>query len=286
MRRTFKFVCFLTTIFAAGASAGAFSVDPPSPKGGEAVLLSFKPSPFLSYEITHDSKTYKPYPSVGGKREIFLPIAIETSGKTSILVSKKLLGVKIASAEIPFTVTARRIPVIRLSPTSERMRDLKPALPDERERLIKALSIRSPVRLAQSPFLSPLDGKQGEVFGVKREGARYSYYHKGVDISTRAGVPVAAANAGAVALASENFNVTGKTVVIDHGQGMVSCYYHLATILVSEGEKVAKGQNIGLVGSTGWSTGPHLHFGTYLQGEAIDPLWLINFTSSTGTAAQ
>jgi len=271
----------LAVIFAAATVAGAFSVDPPSPKGGEAALFSFKPSPFLSYEITHDSKTYKPYPAVGGKREIFLPIAIEASGETSILVAKKLLGIKIAASKVPFIITARQIPVIRLSPTSERMRDSKPALSDERARLLKSLGIRSPAKFAQGPFLSPLDGRQGEDFGVKREGARYSYYHKGVDISTRAGVPVAAANAGAVALASENLNVTGKTVVIDHGQGLVSCYYHLDKILVSEGEKVAKGQNIGLVGSTGWSTGPHLHFGAYLQGEAIDPLWLIEFTSST-----
>ncbi|MDI6757092.1 MAG: M23 family metallopeptidase [Endomicrobiia bacterium] len=275
-------------IFAAGATLFfstitlyAFSINPAAPKGGEAFVFSFKPSGFLTYEIIYDSKTYITYLADNGKREIFLPVAIESSGEGKVVVVKKLLGIKIAEAKIPVRITPREIEVVRLRPPSEKMRDSKPPLPDERERLLASLKTVTAANFRDSPFIPPLEGKRGEGFAVRREGAKYSYYHKGVDISTPAGVPVTASNSGAVAISSENFNVTGKTIVIDHGRGLLTCYYHMDSLLVSEGEKVARGQIIGTVGSTGWSTGPHLHFGAYLQGEAIDPLWLIEFTSTT-----
>ena len=69
----------------------------------------------------------------------------------------------------------------------------------------------------------------------------------------------------------EGFQVHGNTVIIDHGQGLISVYLHLSAITVHEGQLVNAGEVIGKVGHTGISTAPHLHWGTYLYGTSVDP---------------
>ncbi|MDQ7055631.1 MAG: M23 family metallopeptidase [Persephonella sp.] len=91
-----------------------------------------------------------------------------------------------------------------------------------------------------------------------------------MDFVASEGTPVYASLTGKVVLAQELF-YTGKTVVIDHGKGLFTLYAHLSRISVKEGEMVKRGKIIGNVGSTGRSTGPHLHFGVYLVGMRIDP---------------
>jgi murein DD-endopeptidase MepM/ murein hydrolase activator NlpD len=80
--------------------------------------------------------------------------------------------------------------------------------------------------------------------------------------------------------------LSGRTVLIDHGQGAVSAYFHLDTALVSKGDVVRAGDRIGRVGATGLATGPHLHYGFYLHGKDVDPLawrdmpgWLVADTT-------
>ncbi|MGD0113417.1 MAG: M23 family metallopeptidase, partial [Armatimonadota bacterium] len=93
--------------------------------------------------------------------------------------------------------------------------------------------------------------------------------------AAKQGTPVKAAADGVVTLADESFQLHGKTVIIDHGQGTSSLYLHMSAIEVSPGETVAQGQVIGRVGATGLATGPHLHYGVYAYHEAVDPqFWL------------
>ncbi len=68
-------------------------------------------------------------------------------------------------------------------------------------------------------------------------------------------------------------------MMIDHGQGVVSCYFHLNKFLKQEGDTVARGEAVAETGKSGWATGPHLHFGIYLQGDAVDPLWWIKYSN-------
>ncbi len=95
-------------------------------------------------------------------------------------------------------------------------------------------------------------------------------YHYGIDYPFAVGTPVLAVNDGTVVVAGQ-YPVRGGLVMIDHGAGVVSLYMHQSKLLVKAGDKVTRGQKIGLVGTTGLSNGPHLHLELRLRGEAVDP---------------
>lgn len=95
--------------------------------------------------------------------------------------------------------------------------------------------------------------------------------HNGIDVGAVAGSSVLAADGGKVTQASDSGNGYGNCVIINHGNGYVTLYAHLATISVKNGKSVTQGQQIGTVGSTGLSTGAHLHYEVWLSGSRIDP---------------
>jgi len=153
----------------------------------------------------------------------------------------------------------------------------RPATELELNRVAEFKKLVTPEQYWNGAFVRPNRGWVSTVFGVRRyyngEFAE-DYYHKGVDYAAGTGSPVVAPANGTVALVgkeSEGFHVHGNTIGIDHGQGVLSIFLHLNNINVQEGERVTAGQKIGTVGSTGASTGPHLHWGLYVNGQAIDP---------------
>lgn len=127
-------------------------------------------------------------------------------------------------------------------------------------------------------FLTPVTGEVVGTFGKRSviNGQERSP-HTGVDLSGKEGEPVRAVNNGRVALTADHF-FTGNSVFVDHGGGIFTMYFHLSKILVKDGDKVEKGQPIGLVGSTGRSTGPHLHWGMRVNGARVNPLTLTNLS--------
>ncbi|MEO0853438.1 MAG: M23 family metallopeptidase, partial [Cyanobacteria bacterium J06648_11] len=137
---------------------------------------------------------------------------------------------------------------------------------------------RSPQKLWNGAFLRPTGGYVSAVYGVRRsyngEFAQ-DYYHRGVDYAIDSGTPVVAPAGGKVVLIgrhNDGFVVHGNTVGLDHGQGVTSIFIHLSSIDVAEGQTVAAGTRIGRVGTTGASTGPHLHWGLFVHGVAVDPV--------------
>lgn len=118
---------------------------------------------------------------------------------------------------------------------------------------------------------APVPGNRSDSFGYRRFfNDQPRSPHKGMDMSASSGQTIVAPRAGTVA-ATGNYFFNGNTVLVDHGQGFVTMYCHLSEIGVAEGQQVVTGDRLGAVGATGRVTGPHLHFGTYLNGTAVDP---------------
>jgi murein DD-endopeptidase MepM/ murein hydrolase activator NlpD len=136
----------------------------------------------------------------------------------------------------------------------------------------------TPEKFWNGPFKRPATGEVTSIYGVRRyyngEFAQ-DYYHRGVDYAGAVGDPVYAPAAGRIALVGrveDGFELHGNTVGIDHGQGVASIMIHLSRIDVKEGDVVEAGQRIGGIGSTGAATGPHLHWGLYVNGQSVDPV--------------
>ena len=105
------------------------------------------------------------------------------------------------------------------------------------------------------------------------KGGVPSWRHAGVDIAMARGARVEAPAAGTVADVGQ-YQLTGRTLLLDHGQGVFSAYFHLDSVLVRRGDVVRAGQAVARVGATGLATGPHLHYGIYVHGRDVDPvLW-------------
>ena len=122
------------------------------------------------------------------------------------------------------------------------------------------------------PFLRPLDSKITSAFGTKRvfNGVLKSY-HSGTDFRAALGRPLMASNRGKVVLVKNRF-FAGNSVIIDHGQGIYTGYYHMSHFKVKVGDIVERGEVIGLAGATGRVTGPHLHFAVHVGGVGVDPM--------------
>jgi murein DD-endopeptidase MepM/ murein hydrolase activator NlpD len=126
-------------------------------------------------------------------------------------------------------------------------------------------------------FEAPIDTKPSEGFGTRRTfNGQLASVHRGMDYHAAVGSPVMAANSGEVVLAQELF-YEGNCVMINHGQQFLTIYMHLSHLSVKEGDRVQKGQEIGLSGATGRATGPHLHVAVRWQDAYLDPaqLWTL-----------
>ena len=124
--------------------------------------------------------------------------------------------------------------------------------------------------------MKPIPGDIISPFGITRNkvGQKQPDFHRGVDQRGQLGEPIQAPNHGVVLLAT-HYKFHGKTILLNHGQGVGSIYIHLDSIAVQEGDAIYKGDVLGTVGSTGLATASHLHWGIYVLGEAVDPLqWL------------
>ncbi len=130
-------------------------------------------------------------------------------------------------------------------------------------------------RLAATPTIAPVIGVLTDGFGRRRDPfTGRPAYHRGIDISARRGTPVVSPADGVVTFTGRQRGF-GREIRISHGFGIVTVYGHLSSIGVKPGERVHRGDVIGRVGSTGRSTGPHLHYEVHVDGAAVNPLYYI-----------
>lgn len=264
-------IAIAVAIAAEPAIALQVSVTPPNPQLGDTLSAIVQlDNPSSSPSVAMNGKTY-PIFSLGGSRyRALLPTTpLDRPGAIAVQIQgdgqTRNLSIQLRDRSFP---TQR----IRVAGGGDNATELELA----RVAAFKALV--TPEKLWNGPFLRPTTGAVSTEFGVRRyyNGVFASdYYHRGVDYAASAGTPVVAPAAGRVALVgreAEGFRLHGNTVGIDHGQGVVSIFLHLSRIGVKEGDFVNAGQQIGTVGATGAATGPHLHWGLYVHGQAIDPV--------------
>lgn len=127
-------------------------------------------------------------------------------------------------------------------------------------------------RLNHTPSIWPSTGWISRGYGMKYDPfTGMKQMHRGIDVANHTGTPIIAAADGRVTRVGRNGGM-GKTVVIDHGYGFVTRYAHLSDYKVKRGQRVSRGEVIGLMGSTGYSTGPHLHYEVLRNGKSLNPM--------------
>ncbi len=143
----------------------------------------------------------------------------------------------------------------------------------EFDRIIQPLkAVRDAEKHFEGQFILPASGKITTEFGAIRtvNGTPTATRHSGIDIAAKRGTPVKASGAGRVLYAGK-LQLTGNTVLIEHGYGLKTWYYHMDSLKTKTDAMVTQGDTIGTVGSTGFSTGPHLHFGMSVGGVFVNP---------------
>lgn len=176
---------------------------------------------------------------------------------------------------LSFNVKSRHFPEQHLTFENQRMVDPLPVDLERhrRERAIQdaAYALRTAARDGLAPFDQPVQGIFSSLFGFRRVlNGQPRARHSGLDIAADTGTPVLAPAPATVAAVGDFF-FNGKTVLLDHGGGLVTMYCHLHRIDVSVGAEVARGDAFAAVGTTGRSTGPHLHWTVSLQEVRVDP---------------
>lgn len=186
-----------------------------------------------------------------------------------------LIGEGTARKTLRFEVKDKRYPEQHITLKDSSKVNLSPANEERATREIAAIGeLKRHWREAgdtETNFQLPAEGRLASRFGLRRIfNGEPRAPHSGLDVAVPRGTPIKAAARGKV-LATGNYFFNGNTVFIDHGNGLITMYCHLDRIDVQSGEPVAQGQRVGAAGSTGRSSGPHLHWSVVLNGTMVDP---------------
>jgi murein DD-endopeptidase MepM/ murein hydrolase activator NlpD len=242
------------------------------------------PGDAFAIKVTEMEFSKLPPASCLGKKYHFSPCgvrcliavgAVEIKTNPGVYPVNVRAGGKIKRVDI--VVRPRSFPTMELTMPEEEI-FLSPenlARVKKEERRLRSVFQKVHHRIWEGNFLLPLNNEISSQYGTKRifNKKRIST-HRGIDIKGKEGEEVRASNHGRVILAGGLF-FGGNTVILDHGLGIYSLYMHLSKVRAIPGEMVSKGDVVGLVGSSGRSSGPHLHFGIKIMNTSVNPLSLV-----------
>jgi murein DD-endopeptidase MepM/ murein hydrolase activator NlpD len=272
-------ILFLFVTFgAATVRAQNCKVLPGQIKLGDTLRISC-PAEFTSAKL--NDRSAKLYLQPNGKRFGLLPISVkDTPGIFTLILSTSEEG-ESQTLRVVIRKTIFPSQNVTLAPEIEALH----STPEEMALLASFRDTISETRSWQDPLVAPVSGCMTSPFGVKRlhNGKPTGEYHGGVDQRTPEGEAIRAVAAGTVTFAKQ-FNVLGNAVGIDHGQGLESTYLHMSRLAVASGATVERGDTLGYAGSTGRSTGPHLHWVLYVNGINVNPSQWIKLQPCTRAA--
>ena len=249
---------------------------------GKTVFVEFKKEKDVAYEkITMDKESYKVFnnPVDAEKMYALVPVSyyekpsskkieVYYKEKNSHLTKSMLINIEDGKYE------KEKIEVTK-SKVNPNKEDAKIA-EQEYQEAMQIYNSTTAQSYITSEFIFPMDSFITSEFGKARVyNDSLQGYHGGTDFRAKVGTPIYASNDGVIVLAKERF-YSGGTVIIDHGQGIYTCYFHMSKFDVACGQKIKKSALIGSSGESGRVSGPHLHFATRVGGVQVDPLQLIS----------
>ena len=270
MRRS---AALLLLVSAAAAAAPTLELVPARVKPGDPVLLVVHGTEGALPEGTIGTRPV-PFYLVGHRAEALVPIPVEeepgmlevevTSGGTTIAAPLEIVPPGFPERQLTVATKFVRIPA------SARAR-----IKADGKAFQKAWSTPFKPRIFVDNFLKPRDSVITAHFGDKRIlNGKKPTQHYGLDLDGSTGDEVRAANDGRIILVRDCYT-SGNTVLVDHGAGLITAYFHLSKFLVKTGQEIRRGELLGLVGKTGRVTGPHLHFGAHLGTLWVNPQALL-----------
>lgn len=276
---------------------GIVEISPAAPRRG-GVLFAFVPG--LVMQAPRCSWKGAPFPcySINGGVLATIPLSADEPAGRYILTIDKPVGRIVRTVTVADEEFKRE--VVLLTPALYELVKRSRDVARDARAARQLLSVETPERSWTGKWREPIVGGKGQGYGSERsyfpasdssrvinlepersraafgadtinEAAKVpGWRHSGVDISAAKRTRIVAPAAGTVADVGD-YTLTGKTLFIDHGQGVFTAYFHLDSVLVQRGDQVKVGKWIARVGATGLATGPHLHYGIYVHGKDVDP---------------
>ena len=258
----------------------AFNLSSSKVKNANTVLVKINGKNISEPKLTFDKQNINFYknPFISDSYYALLPISYyQKLGKDRIIFSylennKKIFkGLDLEIIDGKYKSEVINVKPSIFKPNKQRVARTKKEYQDAMD----VYNSSSPELYWNEDFIYPLNSKRTSDFGTKRVyNKELKSYHGGTDFQAKDNTPIIASNSGIVRISSNRF-YAGNSIVIDHGQGVYSCYFHLNTMNFKVGDFINRGEILGLSGSTGRVTGPHLHFTFRINGLQVDPLQAI-----------
>lgn len=250
----------------AGAKAvmgSSWKLIPEQASPGDIVLVRHKEPGSVAWQ----GKTYTLQPYEAGYFT-YLPISMSVKVGT-YAIGDQTLTIKAKKFETQY---------LKVTEQMESMKQDTARINTDQKKIDLARSKSEPTFLFRGPFVKPIEGILTTPYGYTRYvNGKYDSSHMALDLAAKEGTPIKATNDGVIALA-ETLYLTGNAIYIDHGMELFSQYAHLSELRVKVGDRVKQGDIIGLVGTTGFSTGPHLHFTFWAHNIQANPDLFFNTT--------
>jgi murein DD-endopeptidase MepM/ murein hydrolase activator NlpD len=277
-----------TQLFAASARKMHFS-KPIAVLQGEIVELQISADGLTAIEATMGKEPVYFFPAENGSYRALIGADVEAKpGLAKVLVRGFTASGAARERQIEVRINAKAFKKESFTVAQEYDQftpELLERIRREQEQFAGVFGASAPKPFWERPFIAPVPIEITSPFGYRRviNGTPRSP-HTGTDLKAAAGTEIAVSNHGRVVLTGD-FYFAGKSVVVDHGAGLFTMYFHLSELKVEQGAEVRKGDVIALSGMSGRVTGPHLHWAARVSGARVDPLELIERLGGRGNQA-